>query len=118
MTDEELRKAGQSAKPLKLQVCHFGAIEIGIGGTGGMLISSEVLRSLGDPWFEFGKYEDGGGEDTWFCLKARARGFKIYCDVDTAIGHLTTCAIWPRRQGDSFVSRLDFEFGTLPIRKG
>jgi len=74
-----------------------GLLEVGHGGTGGMLISSEVLRALEAPHFEFGRLGvEGGGEDTWFCLRARRAGFKVWCDIGTPIGHLTTVAVWPR----------------------
>lgn len=75
-----------------------GLVEIGYGGTGGMLISAEVLRAMADPWFEFGRFTpDSPGEDGWFCLKARRLGYQMFCDVDTPMGHLNTAAIWPQR---------------------
>jgi GT2 family glycosyltransferase len=74
-----------------------GLVEVGHAGAAGMLISSEVLEQLEAPWFEWGRFgADGAGEDTWFCLKARRAGFQIFCDLDTPMGHLNTCAVWPQ----------------------
>jgi hypothetical protein len=86
-----------------------GLVEIGHGGTGGMLISARVLRALPQPWFEWRQFNGQScGEDTWFCLKARRAGFRIWCDLDTPMGHLTTAAVWPEiRDG---VARPRFEF--------
>jgi hypothetical protein len=69
---------------------------MGSAGTGGMLIAAHVLRALPDPWFEFEKFGDAkGGEDAWFTLCAKRAGFRVWCDLDTHIGHLTTAALWP-----------------------
>lgn len=47
-------------------------MELGQGGTGGLLISSEVLRTMPDPEFEFGKaHSSAAGEDGWFVMKAQ-----------------------------------------------
>jgi hypothetical protein len=73
-----------------------GLVEIGHGGTGGMLIAARVLRALPPRWFQWQTWDGGsGGEDTWFCLTARRAGFRIWCDLETPIGHLTTAAVWP-----------------------
>ena len=95
----------------KLPFPERGLIEIGAGGTGGMLIDMAVLRDMRKPWFEFGKFGgDSAGEDEWFCLKARRMGVQIWMDLDTKIGHLTTAAVWP----DQHMSpRVDFAFHEL-----
>jgi hypothetical protein len=72
-----------------------GLIEIGHTGTGGLLVSSEVLARMPRPWFSWDLMSEGAGEDTLFCLRARAAGFQIFCDVDTPMGHWAPCAIWP-----------------------
>lgn len=110
MTDEALLNAVKAANPglPKVHVGQVGPIEVGLAGTGGMLISSEVLAAMPDPWFEFGKFElNTAGEDTWFCAKARRLGFRIYCDTDTPIGHLTTCAVWPEWRMNQIQSHVE-----------
>ena len=57
------------------------------------MISSEVLRAMPAPWFEWGRFRAASaGEDTWFCLKARRLGFRVELDPQTSMGHLNTCA--------------------------
>jgi hypothetical protein len=97
-TDAELKQLGLSVPSLAHgfppNTC--GPIEIGMGATCGMLFSREVLNALPSPWFEWGRFEqDTSGMDTWFCLKARRAGFKVFCDPTTQMGHLTPCAVWP-----------------------
>jgi len=96
MSDGEL-VAAFSASPdhLPLVPHQGGLVEMGHAGAGGMLIAADVFRTLPPPWFEFGRFgANGAGEDTWFTLCARRAGFKVWCDLDTPIGHLTTAALW------------------------
>jgi hypothetical protein len=101
MTDDELvaacRVAHASGSGLDLKFQDRGLVEMGRAATAGMLISAHVLRALPDPWFEFGRLgtTEPAGEDTWFCLCARRAGFRVWCDLDTPIGHLMTAALWP-----------------------
>lgn len=89
-------------------------VEIGWCGTGGMLVATRVLRAMPDPWFEFGRLPVGG-DDVWFALKARRLGFKIFCDLDTPIGHLNTVAAWPLRDPKTGKIEPQLEFG-MPER--
>lgn len=100
-TDEELMQLWRwHREPPAMKEGQRGLIEIGHGGTGGMLIAARVFRALSQPWFEWRRFDGQTcGEDTWFCLKARRAGFRIWCDLDTPIGHLTTCAVWPDMTG-------------------
>lgn len=82
-----------------------GLIEIHSGGSAGMLIKRHVLEALEDPWFR--KYPVGGryfAEDLYFCDLAREAGFKIYADLDTKFGHITSSIVWPQKleEGWSF----------------
>jgi hypothetical protein len=97
-----------------------GLIELGAAGTAGLLISAEVLRALKAPWFQFGKFGgDSGGEDVWFHLCARRAGFKIFCDVDTPLGHLAPMAIWPAGDLETghITARLDYGVFTPAERR-
>lgn len=60
-------------------------------GMGFMLIKTEVLKNMNQPWF-FWETNDKGevvmGEDSWFCRKARQAGYDIWCDMSIKIGHI------------------------------
>lgn len=56
--------------------------------TGFLLINMEVFTKIGAPYFSF---EDGAeSEDVYFCNKAIASGYDIWCDPTIQIGHLGT----------------------------
>jgi hypothetical protein len=98
-TDDELVALTRGdAEPFVIAPGQTGLVEIGSGGTGCLVVSSDVYEAMGAPWFEFGRFgPEEGGEDTWFFLKARRLGFRAYMDLDTPIGHLTTANVWPER---------------------
>lgn len=72
-----------------------GLVEVVAGGCAGMLIKREVFEAIPQtedkPWFEYGT----ASEDIIFCNKAKEAGFKIYCDLGTRLGHITTAVVWP-----------------------
>ncbi|GAI93114.1 unnamed protein product, partial [marine sediment metagenome] len=57
---------------------------VGEGGAGFLLVKREVFEKLPYPWFSFEK----GGEDLYFCDKARENGFEIWADMSVLLGHL------------------------------
>jgi FkbM family methyltransferase len=66
---------------------------IGIGGCGFgcVLVKKEVLVSIGYPQFEYHPALDHNNtisEDTDFCKKAMAKGFKLWCDPSILCGHI------------------------------
>jgi GT2 family glycosyltransferase len=75
-------------------------VEIKEGGCAGMLIRSEVLRSIPEPWFE---YTDRS-EDVIFCEKAREAGFSIHVDLGAQLGHITTAVVWPAKNEDGWAT--------------
>jgi hypothetical protein len=73
-----------------------GLLPITAAGCAGMLIWSEVFRSIPKPWFEYGKVGSwAASEDIIFCEKARAAGFEIYLDPRAQLGHLASLGIAP-----------------------
>lgn len=64
--------------------------EVDLTGTGCLLVHRRVFESMEPPWFEASP--EGDGEDYAFCRKARAAGFKIFCDTNqwVAVGMLTS----------------------------
>jgi GT2 family glycosyltransferase len=53
-------------------------------GFGVVLTSISMLRAIEPPWFKYEKYS----EDFDFCIKAAAKGYKLYCDSSVRCGHL------------------------------
>lgn len=78
--------------PLRFhEIPEKGLVEVAAVGTGGMLIRSEVLREIPEPWFEHGV----ASEDLMFCDKVRALGIPIHVDTGIRMGHLSMASIWP-----------------------
>ena len=66
---------------------------VGIGGCGFgcVLVKKEVFASVEYPQFEYHPALDHGNtisEDTDFCKKAIAKGFKLWCDPSILCGHI------------------------------
>jgi FkbM family methyltransferase len=66
---------------------------VGIGGCGFgcVLVKKEVLAGVGYPQFEYHPALDHNNtisEDTDFCKKAMAKGFKLWCDPSVRCGHI------------------------------
>lgn len=58
-------------------------------GAACMLMKTDVLFDIagadGNIWFN---PEEGAGEDTAFCMRARKHGYKIFCDSRVKLGHV------------------------------
>lgn len=70
-----------------------GLIEMARIPTGCLLIRMSVFEALPRPYFRFESNEETGdiiGEDYVFCDRARAAGFRIWCDpaLSHEIGHI------------------------------
>jgi hypothetical protein len=63
-----------------------GNFPVAAVGTGAMLIKTEVLKKLEDPWFYFTK--EMSSMDVNFCRDARKLGCSIYCSADALIEQL------------------------------
>ena len=66
---------------------------VGIGGCGFgcVLVKKEVFAAVGYPQFEYHPALDHNNtisEDTDFCKKAIAKGFKLWCDPSVRCGHI------------------------------
>ena len=60
-------------------------------GAGCLLVRRGVFETIEPLWFEV--MPDGQGEDSAFCRKARAAGFKIFCDTSQWVGHIGANAV-------------------------
>lgn len=59
-------------------------------GFGCALVSTDVIKEIGYPQFEYRlaqKWEDTISEDIDFCIKAKDKGYKIYCDPTIKCKH-------------------------------
>lgn len=62
-----------------------GVEEVGWIGFGGVLIKIDSIKNIENPFFEIRWHperEDFVTEDTYFCMKVRSAGIKIYVDHD------------------------------------
>lgn len=77
-----------------------GLVEVHAAGSAGMLVRRHVFEALDQPIFETTNgYQN---EDLMFCKKVREAGFKIWCDVETTIGHIGTFTVYPKWMGEEF----------------
>ena len=56
-------------------------------GFGVVLIKTAVLKKLPKPWFFS---NNNLGEDIFFCLEAKKRGFKLLVDTSIKVGHMAS----------------------------
>jgi len=75
-----------------------GLVEVYAAGSAGMLISKRVVDAL--PARPFTSNRGHHNEDLEFCRNVRQAGFKIYCDVDTKLGHVGTQFCIPEWKDD------------------
>jgi hypothetical protein len=114
MSDEQLVHSARHARiggPYSLAPFQTGLVEVGLCGTGGLLIDMKVFKALDPPWFVNHSQGHAIAEDTWFTLRARRAGFKCFVDFDTPIGHLTIAALWPRKVDALGLVKVDVEWG-------
>lgn len=62
-------------------------------GAACLLVRREVLEQVAAPWFDHVTGWQGVGSDVYFCRKARAAGFPIYCDTSLVIPHLSVVGV-------------------------
>ncbi len=83
-----------------------GITEIYAAGSAGMLVRRHVLEAIADPWFES---HGGMNEDLTFCAKVRDAGFRIWCDLDCTLGHISNYTVWPVVREDGWHAELEIE---------
>jgi len=72
------------------QVKNKGLIEVDSCGFGCVLVSNKVINSMDYPHFYYKSaidHNDTISEDTFFCNKARSKGFKVYADTGLLCDH-------------------------------
>ncbi len=83
-------------RQLVLNAAEGGLREVHGAGAGVMVLRRRVFERVPKPWFEWGRTS----EDYALCLKARSAGCRIYCDLDTRVGHILPMVVWPGRTDD------------------
>jgi len=78
-----------------------GLVEIVACGLGACLIKIEVFKAMEEPWVRLGELEaDHWCDDLGFFRRARAAGFKLYCDLDCHVQHFASVKIGPARDAE------------------
>lgn len=106
-------KRGQGFRPTAFEVDvdkpitlgEPGLVEVSITGTSGMLIHRRVFDKLGPPFFRAGHVEGmphALGEDADFCQRARANGFRVWCDTAIPFGHIGAATVLPVYDGSGW----------------
>ncbi len=94
-----------------------GLIKCSATGMGGILIKTDVFKSLTRPYFH--SYFVGDQEwsqDIVFGKSLIDAGIDVYCDTDIIIGHTTQCVLGSERtdEGWTIVVRIDQAMVSLP----
>ena len=74
-------------------------VECDAVGFGAVLIDTKVLKGMGKPYF-MGSH--GTGEDIHFCNQAKKKGFKVFMDTSTKLGHISHPIIVTEEYSDNF----------------
>jgi hypothetical protein len=78
-----------------------GLVEVDYTGTSGMLIHRRVLDKIGAPYFRAGALSPHMLlEDVDFCQRARAAGFRVWCDTSIQFGHTCAATLTPVHDSD------------------
>lgn len=84
-----------------------GIFEIDACGFGAVMIKREVFETLPIPRFRF----DGCGEDIFFCVNAKAAGFRIFADGGLKMGHIKEPDIVGHQDFSRYVQEHSSELG-------
>jgi len=86
--------------------------EVRQAGLPGAVIRRRVIEAVGDPWFSWNTLYDTtrsphvilrAGEDYEFCRRVCEKGFRIFVDTASVLGHIISPQIVPRWNGKRWV---------------
>lgn len=93
-----------------------GLIEITNCGLGCVLIKTDVFKKLEKPYVRLGEVvKDGWSDDIGFFNRIKQAGFKIYCDTDTVVGHITNLVIEPIKMEGQWFTQYKHNSGNVNI---
>lgn len=81
-------------------------VECDAVGFGAVLIKTSVLKAMPTPRF---MSTCGTGEDVYFCLKAKEKGFRVFMDTSTKLGHLSHPQIITEEFVEKMRERMDMQ---------
>jgi len=97
-----------------------GLIEIVAAGLGCVLIKTSVFYELMNQKLDIDQHgiakrfirlgeldSDHWCDDLGFWMKVRQAGFKLFCDLDTLVGHNVDCTVWPEKLNGIWHSSYD-----------
>ena len=85
-----------------------GLIEVVNTGLGCVLINTEVFKAMEKPWITLGELErDHWCDDISFFNRARAAGFKLFCDFSILVGHFASVTVWPNMIDGNWMTTYD-----------
>jgi hypothetical protein len=85
-----------------------GLIPIKNCGFGFVLIKTEVLKKLKDPWVTLGDPSpESWCDDVPFFNKIVAAGYEMFCDLDIRCGHSGMITFWPTNEHGKWFTTLD-----------
>lgn len=102
---DQVREDGQIA--FKELTTETGLIGVVATGAGCLLVHRRVLEALTPPYWTLGQIApEAWGDDVDFCRRVRAAGFEVQVDVDTRVGHISQCTLWPERSATGWGTTL------------
>ena len=91
-----------------------GVIPIVNCGLGAVLIKTEVFKAMKEPWVTLGEIDPTGWcDDVAFFNRVRKAGFKMFCDTDVRVGHMTVITMFPTQQGDTWYTEYKHPQGNV-----
>jgi len=78
-----------------------GLVQVDELGGSGLLVRRSVFEAMERPWFLSGTQADGSHmmDETYFSLRAREAGFKLFVDTGAVLTHTTLAHVTPRFDG-------------------
>lgn len=92
-----------------------GLCQVDAVGFGAIIIKREVIEALPEPRFRFA----GCGEDIYFCVNAKEKGFRVFVDGTMRIGHIKDPEVVTAETFETYVREHSDELGErIQIRLG
>lgn len=101
------REGKHAWMPTLEELPDHGLVEVWNCGDAGMLVQRHVAETIGYPWYDYEMTSVKSetpmkrkGEDFYFTQKIRNKGFKLYADLDTRMGHMIPLIAIPEKGAD------------------
>jgi len=85
-------------------------------GLGCVLIATRVFEKMERPYVRLGELEqDEWCDDVGFFNRVKKAGFKVFCDLDCPVGHMTNLTIWPEKVNGVWLTNYKHPDGNIHI---